>query len=146
MESGFRGLRVYQLSHQLALKVHAMTMSLPKFEVYEEGGQIRRSSKRVSSSIVEGYCLRKHKAEYLQYLHRAHGSAEETIEHLDFLHETGSLPDTKLYEELRTGYEALSRQLYRFVQGVDHEHDVPYAFQEAEESYGAEDPPACDAP
>jgi hypothetical protein len=42
MESGYKKLEIYDLAHSLALKVHKLTMSLPKFEMYEEGGQIRR--------------------------------------------------------------------------------------------------------
>jgi len=30
-------------------------MMLPKFELFEEGGQVRRSSKSVAAMIVEGY-------------------------------------------------------------------------------------------
>lgn len=46
--SGFRSLRIYQLSHELAVRIHKMTLLLPKFEVFEEASQIRRSSKRIT--------------------------------------------------------------------------------------------------
>lgn len=51
----YRDLDVYKESKFCAIKVHKMTMSLPKFEMYEEGGQIRHSAKTVTSLIVEGY-------------------------------------------------------------------------------------------
>lgn len=63
MEAGYKKLEVYKLAHVLAVKVHKMTLTLPKFEMYEEGSQVRRSSKSVSSQIVEGFALRKYKAE-----------------------------------------------------------------------------------
>ena len=123
--AGFRSLRVYQVSHELAVKSHAMTLPLPKIELFEEGSQIRRSAKRVSASIVEGYALRKYKREYLHYLYRAYGSAEETVEHLDLLWETKSLTDEPMYWELREEYLGLNRQLFRFIQGVQRNHEAP---------------------
>ncbi len=47
---GYHNLEVYTLSHALAVRIHKASLSLPKFELYEEGAQIRRSSKRVSAS------------------------------------------------------------------------------------------------
>ena len=145
-EGGFRSLRVYQLSHQLGVKIHKMTLGLPKFEVYEEGSQIRRCSKRVSASIVEGYALRKYKAEYLHYLFRAYGSAEENVEHLDYLWETGSLTDESAYRTLREECLDLNRQLFRFIQGVEREHDRPYSLNENPGAYHTDKPDDSDSP
>ncbi len=61
MEQGVEKLKVYRLAHQLGVKVHDMSLTLPKHEMYEEGSQIRRSSKSVSSNIVEGFSLRNYK-------------------------------------------------------------------------------------
>lgn len=130
MAGGFRELDIYKLAHELGVKIHKMTLSLPKFEMFEEASQIRRSSKRVSASIVEGYALRKYKAEFLHYLYRGYGSAEETIEHLDYIWDTGSLTDKTLYYELRNLNLAINRKLFAFIQGVEREHNLPYAFQE----------------
>ncbi len=57
--SGYRDLEIYKESKRLALEVHKISLTLPKFELYEEGSQIRRSSKAVTSLIVEGYGRRK---------------------------------------------------------------------------------------
>jgi len=59
-----------------------MSLSLPKFEMYEEGSQIRRSSKSVSNNIVEGFGRRKYKQEFIRFLTFSLGSCDETIEHL----------------------------------------------------------------
>jgi len=75
MEEGYKRLKIWQLSHGLAIKVHKMSLTLPKFETFEEGGQIRRSSKSVSANIVEGYGLRHYKAEYIHYLIRSYASS-----------------------------------------------------------------------
>src|SRR5438067_12921039 len=83
-------LEVYRSAHELGLRVHAITLKLPKFELYEEGSQLRRASKSISAQIVEGHALRQYKLEYEHYLARSYASGEEVIEHLQYLLETGS--------------------------------------------------------
>ena len=51
----YKDLDVYKISYKLAFEVHKMSMKLPKYELYEQGSQIRRSSKSIKSNIVEGY-------------------------------------------------------------------------------------------
>ena len=121
---GYKKLKIYQLAHDLAVQIHKMTLKLPKFEIFEEGGQIRRSSKSVSSNIVEGYALRRYKQEYIHYLTRSLASSLETIEHLDFLFETESLRDENLYKSLYGNYEELNSMLYRFIESVVSQHDT----------------------
>jgi four helix bundle protein len=52
--NSYRELEIYKESKRLAIEIHKMTLDLPKFELFEEGGQVRRSSKSVTSMIVEG--------------------------------------------------------------------------------------------
>lgn len=121
---GHKKLKIYRLAHDLAVRVHKMSLKLPKFEMMEEGSQIRRSSKSVSSNIVEGYALRRYKQEYVHYLTRALASSLETVEHLDFLLETESLKDDVLYGELHEKYGELNSMLYRFVESIISQHDT----------------------
>jgi four helix bundle protein len=108
----------------LGLRVHALTLKLPKFEMYEEGSQTRRSSKSVSSQIVEGHALRRYKSEYLHYLCRAYASAEETIEHLKNLLETGSASSVAPEcEQLLEEYTVLCRKLFNYMRSVEEKHD-----------------------
>jgi len=58
----YRKLEIWRLASVLVNDVHRMTLDqLPKFEMYEEGSQIRRSMKSVKSNIVEGYGRRRYK-------------------------------------------------------------------------------------
>jgi len=51
----YKNLEIWQLARELVIDIHAMTLNkLPKFEMFEEGAQIRKSSKSVKSTIVEG--------------------------------------------------------------------------------------------
>jgi four helix bundle protein len=84
---------------------------LPKFELYEEGSQIRKSSKSVKSTIVEGYGRRRYKQEYIRFLTFAIASNDETLDHLENLYETGSLQDKELFENLHDRIEILGKKL-----------------------------------
>ena len=51
----YRDLEIWKLAREAAVSVHRMTpCELPKFEVYEEASQIRRSVKSIRANIVEG--------------------------------------------------------------------------------------------
>ena len=91
---------------------------LPKFELYEEGSQIRRSSKSIAATIVEGFGRKQYQPEYGRYLTYAIASCDETKEHLELLFETDSLGKKDLFERLLTEYESLGKMLYRFRETV----------------------------
>lgn len=126
MFEGYRKLDVFNLAYQLSLDVHQMTLSLPKFEMYEEGSQIRRSSKSICGNIVEGYALRKYKNEFIHHLYRAYGSAEDTVFYLGELHDTGSLKDQVLFERLNHAYRNVNGKIFRFLQYVERNYEVPH--------------------
>ncbi len=124
-------LEVYRLAHALGLRVHTLTLKLPKFEMYEEGSQARRSSKSVSAQIVEGHGLRQYKAEYLHYLARAYAGAEETIEHLNNLLATGSAKTvSRECETVMEEYATLCRKLFNYMRSVDRGHDPGWSGHE----------------
>ena len=52
--SSYRDLEIYKQSFNLAFRVHKETLGLPAFEKYEQGRQLRKSSKRIVDTIVEG--------------------------------------------------------------------------------------------
>ncbi|MDI6733232.1 MAG: four helix bundle protein [Planctomycetota bacterium] len=120
----YKDLEVYKLAHKLAVELHTITLSLPKFELYEEGSQIRRSSKSISTNIVEGFGRRRYKAEFIKYLVYAHASCDETIEHLELLYETKSLKDKNTFDEFVAEYDKLGRMLNKFIQSVEQTHLV----------------------
>ena len=103
----------------MAIEVHKVTLILPKFELYEEGSQIRRSSKSVTAMIVEGYGRKRYKADFIKFLIYAQAECDETIVHLDFLFETESLKDKNKYDDLRSRYDLLSKRINKFIQWVE---------------------------
>lgn len=86
--------------------------------MFEEGTQIRRSSKSVRSNIVEGYGRRSYKMDYIKHLLYAQASNDETIDHLETLLETKSLIDDKLFENLLTRLNTLGKKLNKFIQAI----------------------------
>ena len=100
-----------------------MTLNeLPKFEMFEEGSQIRRSVKSVKSTIVEGYGRRRYKQEFIRYLYYAIASNDETIDHLETLFETESLKDEAFYHTIHGRLEILGKKLNMFIQSVNRGH------------------------
>ncbi len=73
----YRDLEVYQISFEGAVKIHEMTMRLPKCELYEEGSQIRRSAKSIPANIAEGKGVIAHHIEPYRDTPEAHIREEE---------------------------------------------------------------------
>ena len=127
----YRDLEIWKLARQVAIAVHHMTLqNLPKFEMFEEASQIRRSAKSISSNIVEGYGRRRYKQEFIRFLVFAHASCDETIEHLQVLFQTGSLTNEDIYRDLSTQLDLLGRKLNVFIDSVERLHrtdrkDIP---------------------
>ena len=116
----YRDLEIWKLAREVAITVHHMTVqNLPKFEMYEEGGQIRRSAKSISANIVEGYGRRRYKQEFIRFLVFAHASCDETIDHLEVLFETKSLTNEVVYRDLSTQLDLLGRKLNVFIASVE---------------------------
>ena len=118
----YKDLEIYKLAFKLAVDVHKMTLSLPKFELYEEASQIRRSSKSVGANITEGYGKRAYKNDFIRSLTIAHAECDETMYHLDILYETQSLTDRNIYDNLYKEYVKLSKMINKFSQTVLKKH------------------------
>ncbi|MBT3423531.1 MAG: four helix bundle protein [Bacteroidetes bacterium] len=116
----YRNLEIWKLARKNVIDIHKMTLTkLPKFEMFEEGSQIRRSSKSVRSNIVEGYGRRKYTGDYLRFLTYSISSNDETIDHLETLLETESLKDEALYKEIWNNIDHLGKMLNRFIQSIE---------------------------
>lgn len=117
--NSYRDLDIYKESKRLAVEVHKFSLDLPKYELYEEGGQVRRSSKSVAALIVEGYGRRRYKADYIKYLTFAIAECDETWVYLEFLFETGSWTDVDRFKSFSEDYELLSKRINKFIRWVE---------------------------
>jgi len=118
----YRDLEIYVEARRLAIEVHTMSLTLPKFELYETGSQIRRSSKSVTALIVEGYARRRYKLDFIKYLIYAIAECDETIVHLDAIYDTHSLTNSELYLDLKNAYVALTKKINKYTQWVEKEY------------------------
>jgi four helix bundle protein len=114
----YRDFEIYKLSYETAIKIHKMTLTLPQHERYEEGGQVRRSSKSVTSCIVEGYGRKKYRAEFIKFLIYAHASCDETILHLNFIRDTHK-SNSSAIDSLIEDYHLLSKKINSFIGYVE---------------------------
>ena len=48
-------LNVYKKLFKLTIEVHKLTMEFPKFEMFELGSQLRRSSNSIPANLAEGF-------------------------------------------------------------------------------------------
>ena len=118
----YRKLEIWQLAREVSIAIHFMSLDLPKFELYETGSQIRRSSKSVRSNIVEGYGRRMYKQEFIRFLTFSLASNDETTDHLEMLFETGSLTNETLYNQLHEKTDLLGKKLNKFISAVQQTH------------------------
>ncbi len=118
----YRDLDVYKKAHKLAIEIHQMTLELPRFEIHEEGSQIRRSSKSVKSNIVEGFGRRRYKQEFIKFLTYSLTSCDESADHLDTLYGTKALKDKEKYGYFHEEYDHLGRMITNFIKSIDDSH------------------------
>lgn len=112
--SDYSDLDIYKISLDLFFKVHPASLKLPKYEMYELGSQIRRSSDSIVSNIVEGYGRKRYKAEFIRFLVFSHSSCLETKNHLykiSILY-NGAIENIN---ELISNYDILGAKIFNFI-------------------------------
>ena len=115
--SSYRDLEIYQIAFALAKRVHVASLKLPSFELYEQGSQVRRSSKSVKDQIVEGYGRKRYKADLIKFLIYSHSSCDETSSQLELLKEL--YPQIKDFPDLIPEYETPGRKINSFIDYVE---------------------------
>ena len=139
----FRELRVYQELRRLHLKVNEESLRFPKFEMYELGSQIRRSSNAAPAILAEGWGSR-HTNIYLESINRSKGEVRETQHHLDVAHAKGYL-DRPRWVKLDVAYEACDKMLERLHERLSEWRGTTRTGHEVREEagcYGTREQPA----
>ncbi|RDK84800.1 four helix bundle protein [Marinirhabdus gelatinilytica] len=114
----YKDLDIYRLAFEYAVEVHKISLSLPSHELYEQGGQIRRSSKSIKDNIVEGYGRRKYKKDFIKFLIYAHASLLECISQLEMIQEIYKEIDVS---DLLKKYDTLGAKIFSFLKYVEKE-------------------------
>ena len=118
-------LEIWQLARKTSIEIHELSLTLPKFELYEQGSQIRRSSKTVRSAIVEGYGRRFYKQGFTRYIIYALSSNDETTDHLETLFETKSLSEETTFQHIQQELELLGKKRNNFLKALNEGHQSP---------------------
>lgn len=105
----FWDLNVYQKLLALHLEVHDISLEFPKFETYELGSQIRRSSNACAAILAEAFG-NKHTNIYTEGISRSQGEIQESIHHLTVACRKKYITDVKL-KELAGRYEECVKML-----------------------------------
>lgn len=131
----YKNLEIWKEARELSIKIHELSLALPRFEQFEEAQQIRRLSKSVRSNIVEGYERRAYKQDFIKFIIYALSSNDETLDHLETLFETKSLTNEEAYHELHQRLEVLGKKINSFRMAVERGHGKPYQINDPETDY-----------
>ncbi len=115
--AGYHDLEIYKFAFSLAVQVHHESLKLPKFELYEQGSQIRRSSKGIKDAITEGYGRRRYKADFIKFLVYSQASCDECTGQIEMLIEL--YKDQVAWKELLGEYLELGKKINKFLQYVE---------------------------
>ena len=106
----FEDLEVYQKLVRLHLDVNKLTLTFPKFEMYELGSQLRRASNSIPANVAEGW-NNNHINLYLEGINRAIGELQETKHHLLVAYQKEYL-DKSQFDDLISSYEESAKMLH----------------------------------
>ena len=99
---------------QVSLEIHQKSLGFPKYEQYELGSQIRRSSKSVAINIAEGFAKNglpnSSLAEFKRFMLIALGSADEVRVQLDYCKDLGYI-DIDEYYRYENAYVEIGKML-----------------------------------
>lgn len=111
-------LHVFERAYKVSLKIHKISLQLPKIEQYALGDQIRRASKSICANLAEGFSKQiGSKKEFRQFILTSMGSSDEMqvwikyCKDLAYLTEEQAETFTQEYQEI----SKMLRSLYNYV-------------------------------
>ena len=105
----FEDLDVYNKLTKLHLEINELSLKFPKFELYELGSQIRRSSNSAPANLAEGWS-NKHIKIYLEGINRAQAEVQETKHHLYVAFRKNYLKEEE-YSKYKSRYDECGKML-----------------------------------
>ncbi|HBR11812.1 MAG TPA: diversity-generating retroelement protein bAvd family protein [Chryseobacterium sp.] len=108
----FKKFEVWQLSHQLTLKIYSSTQNFPKEEIFGLTSQIRRSFASIGYNISEG-CGRNSDKEFAHFINIALGSSNEAENQLILAKDLEYLSE-KDFQQLLEELTILKKKLVTF--------------------------------
>jgi four helix bundle protein len=111
---GYRDLKAYQLSFDLAKEIHQLTKDFPKEERYSLTDQMRRSSRAIPAIIAEAWKKRRYPRYFVSKMTDASGEQAETTVWLDFARDFKYLSQQD-WERLTQRYDEIGAMLHSMI-------------------------------
>jgi len=115
MIKSYKDLDVYTLSYNTAMEIFNITRNFPKEEVYSLTSQIIRSSRSISSNIVEGWSKRDYENIFKQHLITSLGSCAETGNWLNFAKDCNYISEEE-FKNLMSKIETIEKMINKLHQ------------------------------
>lgn len=109
-------LTIFEVAHQLAVDVYALTRGFPDEERFGLSAQLRRAAVSVPTNIVEG-CARSSARDFARFLEMARSSAVEVRYLLKLSTAVGAL-DPNAAADCRMRVEHVARALHKLQRSV----------------------------
>nr|WP_325289140.1 four helix bundle protein [uncultured Bacteroides sp.] len=112
-----KDLLVWKKGIDLVEQIYKFTKQFPKEELYGITNQMRRCAVSISANIAEG-SGRKNKAEFIQFLHIALGSASELETHLIISQRLGFL-SINSYDEIMNALNEIIKMICGLINSLN---------------------------
>lgn len=112
-----KDLLVWKKSIDLVEQIYKFTKQFPKEELYGITNQMRRCAVSIPANIAEG-SGRKNKAEFIQFLHIALGSASELETHLIISQRLGFLSSNS-YDEIMNALNEIIKMICGLINSLN---------------------------
>ena len=104
---------MWQAAHALAVRVHEVSASFPRYEVYGLTSQVRRAAVSVAANIAEAFG-RYHYRDKLTFYYNSRGSAYEVKSHLLYARDVGYVEQGR-FEELTDDLDGIVHDLNKVI-------------------------------
>ena len=94
----FEEMPLWQEAHALAVKIHKVTLSFPKHELYGLTSQLRRAAVSIAANVAEAFG-RYHYRDKLRFYYNSRGSAYEVKSHLLYARDVNYI-EPELFNDL----------------------------------------------
>lgn len=112
-----KDLLVWKKSIDLVEQIYTFTKQFPKEELYGITNQMRRCAVSIPANTAEG-SGRKNKAEFIQFLHIALGSASELETHLIISQRLGFLSSNS-YDEIMNALNEIIKMICGLINSLN---------------------------
>ena len=112
-----KDLLVWKKRIDLVEQIYTFTKQFPKEELYGITNQMRRCAVSIPANIAEG-SGRKNKAEFIQFLHIALGSASELETHLIISQRLGFLSSNS-YDEIMNALNEIIKMICGLINSLN---------------------------